>query len=43
MRGKLFVLLAAADFTLDGMAARLYSPENIKKSEDFFLQQMGVR
>jgi iron(III) transport system substrate-binding protein len=35
--------MASPDFTLDAMAAKLYSPENLKKSEDFFLEQMGVR
>ncbi len=31
------------DFTMDAAAAVVYTPENRKKSEDFFLQQMGVR
>jgi ABC-type Fe3+ transport system substrate-binding protein len=34
---------AYPEFTLDGMAETLYTPENVKKSEDFFLEQMGVK
>ncbi len=35
--------MASPDFTLDTMAGQLYSPENAKKSEDFFLKLMGMR
>jgi iron(III) transport system substrate-binding protein len=34
---------AYPEFTLDGMTNDLYTPENVKKSEDWFLEQMGVR
>jgi iron(III) transport system substrate-binding protein len=30
-------------YTLDGMAELVYTPENSKKSEDWFLEMMGVR
>jgi iron(III) transport system substrate-binding protein len=34
---------SASDYTFDAMAAVCYDPENQKKSEDFFLELMGVR
>jgi iron(III) transport system substrate-binding protein len=33
----------ASDYTMDNTAANVFNPENSKKSEDFFLEQMGVR
>jgi hypothetical protein len=35
--------MGRADFNYDTMAAAVYTPENSKKSEDFFLEIMGVR
>ena len=34
---------ASSDYRLDDMAAQIYTPEFSKKSEDFFLEIMGVR
>jgi iron(III) transport system substrate-binding protein len=34
---------SSSDYTLDAMAAKVYTPEATKKSEDFFLERMGVR
>jgi len=34
---------SASDYSLDGMAAVVYNPENQKKSENFFLELMGVK